>query len=195
MKSTSYQYDPVLSFEFATSTGEIKPLTFQHPIQIVTAYSIEEVFPCFQQIQNALNEGYFAAGFLSYESAPAFDPSYKVRNENKMPLLWFGIFSEPQQMSLTSTGSYTMSEWKPSVNMNEYESAINHIKNSIENGDTYQTNYTIRLHSKFNGDDIAFFEDLKKAQTSNYCAYINTGDYQILSASPELFFHLKDDSL
>ena len=65
------------------------------------------------------------------------------------------------------------------------------IKQAIENGDTYQANYTIRLHSQFHGDDTALFTKLKRAQSSNYCAYINTGEHSILSASPELFFHLK----
>lgn len=36
---------------------------------------------------------------------------------------------------------------------------------------------------------------MKKAQASNYCAYINTGDHSILSASPELFFHLEGDQI
>ena len=195
MKTKRNQKEPLLSFEFATSTGEIKPLTFQNPIQLITAHTIEDVLPCFQLIQNAIDEGYYAAGFLSYECAPAFDQAYTVRNEQKMPLLWFGIFSEPEHLSLSSEGSYTMADWKPSVDMDEYESCINSIKQSIEDGDTYQTNYTIRLHSNFQGDDIAFFEDLKKAQTSDYCAYINTGDHRILSASPELFFHLKDQHI
>lgn len=79
--------------------------------------------------------------------------------------------------------------------MDEYDASIKSIKQSIENGDTYQINYTIRLNSEFEGDDLVFFEKLKKAQASNYCAYINTGGYRILSASPELFFHLEGDHL
>ncbi|WP_428908143.1 aminodeoxychorismate synthase component I [Niallia sp. Krafla_26] len=195
MKTNRNQIEPLLSFEFATATGKIKPLTFYNPIQLVIANTIEEVLPCFQQIQNAIDDGYYAAGFLSYESAPAFDSSYKVRDGQSMPLLWFGIFSEPQPVTLNGSGSYQISDWKPSIDMNEYESAINSIKQYIESGDTYQTNYTIRLNSKFQGDGLAFFEDLKKAQTANYSAYINTGDFQILSASPELFFHLKEDTI
>ena len=37
------------------------------------------------------------------------------------------------------------------------------IKQAIENGDTYQANYTIRLNSQFQGDDIALFTKLKKS--------------------------------
>ena len=80
-----------------------------------------------------------------------------------MPLLWFGIFSEPQSFSLSSNGTYTLTDWKPSVEMDEYDAAIMSIKQSIESGDTYQTNYTIRLTSEFQGDDIAFFDYFKES--------------------------------
>ena len=70
------QKEPLLSFEFSSSTGEIKPLTFRHPHKVIIAHSIEEVLPCFQLIQEAVSKGFYAAGFLSYESAPAFDPAF-----------------------------------------------------------------------------------------------------------------------
>ncbi|SOC39820.1 aminodeoxychorismate synthase component I [Ureibacillus acetophenoni] len=196
MKHTSSNdQSPLLSFEFATSSGEIQPLTFRNPIQLIVATKIEEILPCFEQIQEAVEKGYYAAGFLTYESAPAFDAAYKVRDGHTMPLLWFGIFSEPQQGSLNSSGTFHIDKWEPTVSIEEYNEAIKSIKQSIEKGDTFQTNYTIRLKSTFEGDDIALFQKLKRAQASNYCAYINTGEHSILSASPELFFHIEGDKI
>ncbi len=142
-----------------------------------------------------MDSGYYAAGFLSYESAPAFDMAYRVNEGTTMPLLWFGIFSEPALQPLTSIGEFKVTEWKPSVSRDEYNQSIMAIKKWIESGDTYQTNYTIRLTSQFEGDDVAFYNRLKKAQSSNYCAYINTGEHSILSASPELFFHLEGNQI
>ncbi|WP_458412576.1 chorismate-binding protein [Schinkia sp. CFF1] len=184
---------PLLSFEFRNSTGEIHPRTFSNPEQVIVANTMEEVLPCFQIIQNAVQDGYYAAGFLSYESAAAFNKAIRFKQGNLMPLLWFGLFSEPEYHSLSSKGTYHVTDWQTSITMDEYKTAISTIKQYIQNGDTYQVNYTIRLHSQFQGDDIAFFEKLKRAQASNYCAYINTGEHSILSASPELFFHLKDN--
>ena len=186
---------PLLAFEFADSNGKIKPLTFQNPIKVIRADKIDEVLPCFQLVQDAVDNGYYAAGFLSYESAAAFESAYRIKEGSTMPLLWFGIFSEPLHHSITGTDPYTLTEWKPSVDMDDYNQSILSIKQSIESGDTYQTNYTIRLNSHFQGDDIAYFEKLKSAQASNYCAYINTHEHSILSASPELFFHLKGDKI
>ncbi|HEY2420247.1 MAG TPA: aminodeoxychorismate synthase component I [Neobacillus sp.] len=182
---------PLLSFEFASSTGEITPLTFNKPLKVISSSTIDDVLPSLQLVQDAVNSGYYAAGFLSYECASAFDAAYQVKEGHTMPLLWFGIFEEPQRRSLFGTETYMLSKWKPNSSVNEYEASIKSIKQSIENGDTYQTNYTIRLNSQFQGDDITLFEQMKRAQASNYCAYINTGEFSILSASPELFFHLE----
>ncbi|PFO01514.1 aminodeoxychorismate synthase, component I [Bacillus sp. AFS076308] len=187
--------EPWLVFEFANSEGDINPLIFKRPIKVIAAFTINEVLPCLKLVQEEVNNGYYAAGFLSYESAPAFDAAFITNKESKMPLLWFGIFAEPEYQSFSSTGSYALTKWEPSVSLEEYNQSIQAIKDGIERGDTYQTNYTIRLHSHFEGDDFAFFEKLKKAQSSDYCAYINTGEYSILSASPELFFRLQDETI
>lgn len=184
------QKEPLLAFEFADSNGKIKPLTFQHPVRVIAAHKVEDVLPCFQLVQEAVEKGYYAAGYLSYESAPAFDPAFKVKSRGSLPLLWFGIFSKPVPQQISSNGYFSVSEWKPAITMEEYNQAISSIKKSIQYGNTYQTNYTIRLHSHFSGDSLAFYSRLKKAQSSNYCAYIHTGEHSILSASPELFFHL-----
>lgn len=189
------KHEPLLSFEFGFSTDEILPMTFRNPHKVIAAHTIEEVLPCLQLVQDAVNNGYYAAGYLSYESAAAFDSSLKVKKGNTMPLLWFGLFSKPEHVTLSSKGPYSLSKWQPSVGMGEYHARISDIKKWIESGDTYQVNYTIRLSSKFQGDDIAFFERLKRAQASNYCAYIDIGRHSILSASPELFFHLKGDMI
>ncbi|WP_071392757.1 aminodeoxychorismate synthase component I [Bacillus tuaregi] len=189
------QNQPLLSFEFASSTGEIQPMVFSEPLKIIAANRLEDVSVCFQEIQEAIEAGYYAAGYLSYESAPAFDPAFQVNANSTMPFLWFGIFSEPQSGTLSSPGTYSLTEWVPSVSMDEYDASIQAIKRAIEAGNTYQANYTIRLHSQFTGDDIAFFDFLKRGQAADYCAYLNTGDHRILSASPELFFHLQGERI
>jgi para-aminobenzoate synthetase / 4-amino-4-deoxychorismate lyase len=196
MKTNSMkQKAPLLSFEFAASNGKITPFTFQNPLKVIVAHTVDEVVPSLERVQEEVEKGNYAAGFLTYESSAAFDSACTIKEGSTMPYLWFGIFSEPQVQSVCSTGTYTVTEWEPSVSMDEYEQSILAIKQAIKLGNTYQTNYTIRLHSQFNGDDVAFFERLKKAQSSNFCAYINTGNHSILSASPELFFHLEGDQI
>ncbi|MGN6617903.1 MAG: aminodeoxychorismate synthase component I [Ilyomonas sp.] len=185
----------MLLFEFASADGVVKPLVFTSPYKIITTAKIEEVIPCIELIQQAVDEGYYAAGFLSYESASAFDTAFHTKTSSPVPLLWFGLFSQPSPEEIKSESFYSITEWKSSVSEAEYREAIQSIKKVIQRGDTYQVNYTIRLNSYFKGDAFAFFNKLKKAQASNYCAYINTGEHSILSASPELFFHVKEEEI
>lgn len=179
---------PFLFFEFADQNGKPNPLAFSEPERIITTNQVEHVQSCLKDVQYAVQSGFYAAGYLSYEAAPAFEPAFKVNRGGKMPLLWFGIFRAPQKAIFSNSQDYSVSEWKSSVTEEKYQSNIQAIKNAIENGITYQVNYTNRLTSTFQGDDFSFYQQLSRAQSSKYSAYLHIGDYSILSASPELFF-------
>jgi len=253
-ESAGEPVEPVLLFEFASAGGGIRPLLFTDPEEVVAARTTAEVILCLDRVQDAVSRGYYAAGFLTYESAPAFDPAFRVREGAAMPLLWFGIYKEPLRIEPgvldrviadraigdrvfadrgiadrgfadraiaerviaerviverfiadraiddrlftdRGFGAWRTAEWVPSEGVDEYREKILAIRRAIARGETYQINYTIRLRSIFAGDDLAWFLQLKKAQSSSYCAYLDIGDYRILSASPELFFHLKDQKI
>jgi len=183
---------PLLRFDF---NGENHPFVFKDPIHIIIASSIDEVLPMLEKVQAATDEGYYAAGYISYEAAPAFDSAFQVHANPKMPLLWFGIFDSPVNESLPGREVFQLSEWHPQTNRDEYNSNIDKIKQYIEQGDTYQVNYTIRLKSAFEGNPAAYYQQLSKLQSANYSAYLDIGDFSILSASPELFFHLKNGKI
>ncbi|HLQ71810.1 MAG TPA: aminodeoxychorismate synthase component I [Bacillota bacterium] len=184
-----------LLFEYVNHQGRKKPLIFKKPHDIIAANTIEEVLPCLEKVQVAIDKGFYAAGYISYEAAPAFDNAFNVHNHGNMPLMWFGIFEEPIVEKEQPTGDFHASEWKPSVSKDEFKKNIKKIKEYIANGDTKQVNYTIRFNAQFQGDAEAYYKQLAEAQTANYAAYLNTGDFSILSASPELFFHLNDGEI
>ena len=169
-------------------------LSFENPVEVLTARTPDEVFQCLEKIEKS---GLWAAGFVSYEAAPAFDDALKTHPPGNFPLLQFGLFNNPEthpglRPPLQRRGSYQLGEWNPSVTRDEYFEAIAKIKDHIAAGDTYQVNYTFRLNADFSGDPFAFFCDLTAAQQGNYGAFIETDDFTICSASPELFFELKD---
>ncbi|MGE7906487.1 aminodeoxychorismate synthase component I [Peribacillus sp. NPDC094092] len=185
-----------LLFHFTDKQGDIRPLYFTNPKKVFSAHSIGDVLPQFQKVQEAIQQGHYAAGYVSYEAAPAFEKSFKVRDGAKMPLLWFGIFDKPEEeLPEKMTGAFKLAEWQSETDSNTYHNGFQRIKSEIEKGNTYQVNYTMRLQSQFEGDDIAFFDRLKRAQRSNYSAYLNVGTHRILSASPELFFRWEDGHL
>ena len=185
----------MLIYQFADPDGKVTKKIYQKPVDIIETYVLDEVVSCLEKVQLAVDKGYYAAGYLSYEAAPAFDPVFKVKEGSRMPLIWFGIFHEPLEQEINVNENYSIANWQPSVSRHEYNQAINAIRERIKQGDTYQVNYTIRMKSNFTGNSRSFFEKLAEAQSSNYSAYLDIGDYSIVSASPELFFQLKDQKI
>ncbi|MED1203868.1 aminodeoxychorismate synthase component I [Heyndrickxia acidicola] len=198
MKNTKDQSDPFLFFEFADANGDIHPRHFKNPVQVISTYEVNEVTDCLEKVQQAVDQGFYAAGYLSYEAAPAFDPAFIVHTNAKMPLLWFGIFTESsteKPMINEHSGQFNVSSWEPLTKKAAYSEGIDRIKAAIENGDTYQVNYTLRLQADFTGDSFSFYQQLSHAQDSNYSAYLHLDGYDILSASPELFFRWDKDKI
>ncbi len=70
----------------------------------------------------------------------------------------------------------------------QYTDAIARIHAYIEAGDTYQVNFTQRLHFQAFGDPVAFYAALRDAQPVPFGALAQLpGDGWVLSLSPELF--------
>ena len=183
--------------------AEKRWLRFSDPIEIVSARSLVEVLPCLRRVEDQVRaRQFYAAGYLAYEAAPAFDAALHVRSASRpggVPLLWFGLYerAEPIELPAPNTGPTAwrsaggpagpIENWQPTVTWDEYERAINTIKDHIAAGRTYQVNYTYRLRAPFAGDPWTFFLRLARKQ-SNYAAYLDLDRWVICSASPELFF-------
>jgi len=186
-----------LRFQFyENNTG--KYLRFTRPAKIIRADALDQVIPALEQVWDAVNHGWYAAGFLAYEAAPAFDPAYRVKEAADLPLLWFGLFDRAEKAAvnrLHHLDPFQIGAWVANTNQKEYRQSIDRIKTEIKAGNTYQVNYTIALETEFTGDDFAFYEQLSDAQQGGFSAYLNIGSYRILSASPELFFRWEKNTL
>lgn len=185
--------DTFLYFNFKSTNQSTEPMQFKDPLNIITTNKIDEVIPCLQAIQKAVNNGYYAAGYFAYEAAPAFNGLLAVHETNDIPLVWFGIFEEPIKAEHDAHADFSCSSWEPNVSKPTYYKAIDQVHNHIKQGDTEQVNYTIRMQSTFNGDPFSFFKQMEEGQSANYAAYLNIGSHTIMSASPELFFQLEDN--
>ncbi len=176
-----------LRFDF-----ENEPVYFEQPLKVISTIHLAEVADCFTQIDEALAQGCYVAGYLAYEAAPAFDSKLVTKKQGKIPLLWFGVFAQKQtvpELNSSTRCNPAHYHWLSDTEESDYNKAIKHIHHTIEHGDTYQINYTLRLKSQFaDNDALPFYQHLKQAQQSSFCAYLDLDDFQILSASPELFF-------
>jgi para-aminobenzoate synthetase/4-amino-4-deoxychorismate lyase len=174
-------------------------LHFHDPRQIISAHRMEEVIPALNAIEeHVARNDLCAAGFIAYEVAPAFDSALVVKEDGAFPLVWFGLYEKPEEVSLplmqTSHQDYPLT-WQSSVRRDAYNNDIEKIKHYIEVGDTYQVNFTFRLRSPFRDDPWPFFVALAGAQDASYSAFVNTQGWIVCSASPELFFQLDDNEL
>lgn len=194
------QDEAFLQFDFNTNSGAAEaPLIFTQPVEVISTYSFEDVATCLEQIEQKVAAGYYTAGYFSYEMTYALkDMKPDEYHQPKMPLLWFGVFDKPVTPSPPEKNkeSFVVGDWEPQTTQTTYEHAFSDIMKAIQRKETAQINYTIPFEATFSGDAYSFYNHLKKAQQSNYCAYLNLDEpYTILSASPELFFHVKEEMI
>jgi len=173
-------------------------LYFSNPHRIIATEKLEEVLPALQEVERSIAANqWYAAGFLSYEAASAFDSALHALRQTGagFSYLWFGLYPEPRIVkSPGPERPKQILEWHPTTDRETYNAAISKIKNYIATGKTYQVNYTMRLYTDFIGSAWDFFLHLTQNQ-NNHAAYIDTGRYVICSASPELFFQLDGNTI
>jgi para-aminobenzoate synthetase/4-amino-4-deoxychorismate lyase len=187
----------VLLESYQRSPGD-RSFHFVDCVEEISASTHAQILPALRRIEAAVQAGLHAAGFLSYEAAPAFEPNLRVKGATEFPMLWFGLFKERREITAGQffcDGKFELSDWEFSSNETSYCQAVKQIREHIAAGDTYQVNFTFRLRAHFHGDDGALYHRLCRSQRAGYCAYINHGRYRLLSASPELFFHWQNRSL
>lgn len=183
---------PYIILDFVSDEEGRQRKVFTNPIEIIKAKDVSEVKAALERVEQYTKEGYYAAGYVSYEAAPAFDSAFEVHQNTVLPLLWFGIFDKDHNDEIHfECEAFEVSEWSPTIEEHTYKDHIRQIHHAIRRGDTYQVNYTMRLRSKFEGNPYNFYTRLCLAQQADYSAMVHMGDYSILSASPELFFKKK----
>ncbi len=175
-------------------------LAFAKPLHILSTHRHDAIPDLLEQVEQTVRqEGLYAAGFLSYEAAAAFDPALSTHTADaRLPLAWFAICQRPRvwpTLPVPQPGAFTLGPWRVSESAQTYQQHIARIKEHIARGDTYQVNYTFRLRAPFSGDPWHFFLALARAQPACYAGYLDAGPFAICSASPELFFTLQHHTL
>jgi len=172
---------------FVSRTGE---LAFANPVIVFTATRLAEVKPCLQQVAARVSQGLYAAGFLAYEAAPAFDSALCAHPSGDLPLAWFGLYRAPEAGKPGQAGkaAFRVGPWQALVSAATYHRQVARIRDLIVAGDTYQINYTFPLQADFQGNTLSWFRQLCASQQADHCAFVQAGRFHLLSASPELFF-------
>lgn len=190
---------PVALLESFASGEFARSFRFDELETIVRAHTSEQVVPALMEVERAVGRGRHGAGFVAYEAASALDPALPEGDGDGLPLLWFGIFRKRIPME-ADTGHEPacgppISAPRLDVSREEHAAAVEEIRERIARGETYQVNFTARQRFRVTGDQFALYRRLCGNQPAPFCAWLDTGSHRILSASPELFFSLKDGLL
>ena len=172
-------------------------LAFGKPLAVLVARTRAEVIALLQEAQRQVaQDDLFAAGYLCYEAAPAFDAALATRPPGHLPLACFGLFAGPQRLRELPTAPDTAAEetaWRITTPRDQYLERVADVREQIELGNCYQVNYTIRQVASGIDDPWNLF--LAIALDAPYAAYVECDDHAIVSASPELFFALDGGNL
>lgn len=177
--------------------GERLRLAFGQPLRVLRADALSEVKPLLEQLQAEAQAGRWCVGHVAYEAAPAFDAALRV-HPAEGPLAWFAVFDQalewPQDCELPEGAADVAQQparasWGAGPERGAFKRDIEAIQAAIAAGDCYQINHTAQLHGELpQGSALALYAALRRAQPGGYSAWLDTGERQLLSVSPELFF-------
>lgn len=89
----------------------------------------------------------------------------------------------------------TTGKLEQSVSKPQYIKKIKRVKELLADGEIYQMCYCIRFRKKFSGSPYALFLKLTEVNPVDFAAYLNCGDFQIISSSPERLFKVKNGKI
>lgn len=178
-------------------------LRARDPVHVLTTRSLHQVPTLVIELERRVASGLTAIGYVSYDAAPAFDPSLVVPEGSdptgvQMPLLCFGLFDTLEELREYAPGTL---EQAVSVNVCQttteanYREAHDRVKEYLRAGESYQVNLTHRLSVSGSASPEALFQDLVSRQQCRYPVSIKDSEGVILSVSPELFFELDGEHI
>ena len=91
--------------------------------------------------------------------------------------------------------NFDIEQFKSNITKDYYLDALAKIKKYIYDGDVYQINFSQRFSAEFNSEPYKLFLWQNKFNPSPYAAFLDAGDWQIVSASPELFININNGTI
>jgi para-aminobenzoate synthetase component 1 len=202
---------PVAELKYQSGQGEIAAI--DSPLRICNREGIIDELERIRLVGNR-----WAIGYISYEAAFPWLPLTES-GDSELPEIHFfiydrvveydnltGAFSDPdlavQLMETSYDSGYQRQTAKapeailsPTLSRDEYLARIERVKWHIREGDIYQANFTCRFDGHCPLDPFVAYLRLRRLNPCFYGAYLDFGDYQILSSSPERMFHWRNDRI
>src|SRR6202171_6433945 len=170
---------------------------YEHPREVIAISDAAAISNSLRQIEGHVAAGGEVAGLLHYEAGYALEPLLRpLLSEPTGTLLWFGLYGDASVFDEiyfpASEQGDQVEELAATMTRNQYCEKVNEIRELIAAGEVYQINFTHPVHFHLRDSAWRLFLDLCRRHPVPYAAFVNTGDQQIVSLSPELFFRIKN---
>lgn len=181
-------------------------------------YSLRDYLP-----QDVISREYAGGlvGYLSYEAMNFFEPSLELEPHPLFDMFRFGLYKDGvifDKLSGETTyffydhdrsqviheliSSTDLPVSPPEVRFlgdflkkEEYERVVNEVKEQIRAGRIYQAEVGYRSEFSIKGDKLSIYERLRTVNPSPYMFYVKFDEQELIGASPELLFQLRDDEM
>jgi para-aminobenzoate synthetase/4-amino-4-deoxychorismate lyase len=170
---------------------------YEHPQGVIATGDPDALTNVLKRMEEHVQAGGEAAGFLHYEAGYALEPQLRpLRSQRSATLAWFGLYRQAvlfddvyfPESSLESQ----IENLTPAITRDQYREKLDKIRELIAAGETYQINFTYPVRFRLASSAWQLFVDLCRRHPVPYAAFVNTGDQQIVSLSPELFFRIEN---
>lgn len=151
-----------------------------------------------------------AAGYWSYDLRYQLERLPRLAEDDlQLPDCWVGLYERVhpfgRREAVTSASSTSSAPVipvtpehltperlgvVPSVNRSQYEAAVRRVLEYIGAGDCYQVNLSQRFTARLDQTPWELYERLAAASPAPYSAFLDCGDHQVLSSSPELLLSI-----
>ncbi len=205
VSSNSYSaffYSPLKS-------GDEESYYFSEPDEIYVIEDLEKVDGFLSRLDEINKNNYFAYTILPYELGFLFEKRLiKLLTQNdERAILENSLivtFNKRNAKRIKTADidfrgmeerNVAVSNFRLNKSKNSFTNKVEHIKNLIAEGETYQVNLTAAASFQFSGSVEKLFYNLLLKQSAEYSAFINLPNKNILSLSPELFFKLEGNNV
>jgi anthranilate synthase component I len=159
-------------------------------------------------------------GYLGYEATQYFEPTVPVKTHPDFPTFIFGAYDDglvydkttnelfyfcyerdretlvrevladtytPAPLSVTFDGD--------ELTADEHAKIVERVKEHIRAGNTFQCEVGLKSHYTIEGDTLRIYERLREVNPSPFMYYLSFQKRNIIGASPELLFSLRDGEM
>ena len=171
---------------------------FSKPVNMILARHSSEVDAALDRMDAALDDGFWIAGYFSYELGYAIEPKLLnlMPKERRIPLISLGVYDRPKDKPNFDETEVWFGQFTPEWSAADYHHAFEKVHGYISAGDIYQANLTFPMYAEIHGTSEAIFAALKQAKRESYRTLVlQENGPDIISCSPELFFTLNRDGM